>query len=74
MSKFSKLLMVCCFIATIFLQADAAVRTYSTANGQLTVTHNTSDEGLYYDTDPNEIAKNVQIINTGPNTYQTIYH
>ncbi|MHC4124453.1 MAG: hypothetical protein ACYSSI_12835, partial [Planctomycetota bacterium] len=65
MSKILGLLIFCCCIVSFVLQANAAVRTYSTANGQLTVTHNTSDEGLYYDTDPNEIAKNVQIINTG---------
>ncbi|MHB9037255.1 MAG: hypothetical protein ACYC64_11370 [Armatimonadota bacterium] len=52
--------------------ASAGVRTYTT-NG-LTVTHDTADEGMYFDSQPNELAYNVQIMRADNDTYYTIFH
>ena len=63
-------------IISIFLviNSHAAITSYTTAGGQIRIIHNTTDEGLYYNCDTNEIAQNVQIIRTDVNTYHTVYH
>lgn len=50
----------------------ASVRAYST--GGVTVTHNTTDEGMYYDTPANEVAYAMSVMRTADNRYFTIYH
>ena len=51
---------------------NADVRSYTT--GGVTVTHNTIDEGMYYDTPAYEVAYALSVMRTSDNRYFTIYH
>lgn len=53
-------------------RASGAVREYQ-ANG-ITISHNQTDEGMYYDTPPTEVAYNVQVLKTESGNYCTVYH
>lgn len=50
----------------------ATVRSYST--GGVIVSHNTADEGRYYDTPACEVAYALSVLHTADNKYVTIYH
>ncbi|MHB1456881.1 MAG: hypothetical protein ACYC0V_08215 [Armatimonadota bacterium] len=68
-AKLAAILMGVIFMAG---SANASARSYIT--GGLTVTHDTADEGMYYDTPAIEVAYAMSVMRTTGNQYFTIYH
>ena len=66
------MLVLAVVISSLSLRANAAVRSYST--GGVVVSHNTTDEGMYYDTPSCEVAYALSVMRTADNKYFTIYH
>lgn len=62
-------------LALLFLLVEYAHgNCYATGGGQLQVCLEAGDEGMYYQTPPNRVCYNTQIINMNNSTYLTVHH